>query len=67
MTADLDIWRTANLLIQQYGDEAKIIVAMRVDALLNHGDMEGRQLWLRILRAIEELQRIERPAGDPLH
>ncbi len=57
MTSDLDIYRCAKLLIDRHGEDATRHAAMRVDALLKAGDIEGRQVWLTILEAIEELQR----------
>jgi len=32
---------------------------MRVDAMLETGGLEGYAEWRRILRAVEELQRVE--------
>jgi len=53
---DLDIWRAANLLICQHGQDAEIVAAQRADLMLDRGDWEGRWVWLRISRAISELQ-----------
>ncbi len=55
MTSDLDIYRSANELIKQHGDAADIEAAMRADACLAAGDMEGEAAWFRIVKAIEEL------------
>ena len=55
MTSDLDIYRTANALIKQHGDEAPIHAAMRADELLEAGDLDGRAVWKRILKAVDEL------------
>ncbi len=63
MIFDLDIFRSANELIKQYGDAADIEAAMRADERLAAGDMEGEAVWLRILKAIAELLLEERP-GD---
>ncbi len=41
MTSDLDIYRSANELIEQHGDAADIEAAMRADERLAAGDMEG--------------------------
>lgn len=38
---DLDVYRTAKLLIGQHGDGAGIEAAMRADAMLEQGDLEG--------------------------
>ena len=62
MPDDLDIYRSARLLIDQHGDEAAIRAAERADAMLEHGDMDGVAVWHRILDAIRELQD-EKPAG----
>ncbi len=50
MTTDLDLYRSARLLIDQHGEDAARDAAMRADALLEAGDMEGRRVWLRIER-----------------
>ena len=56
MTPDLDIYRTANALINQHGDMgAEMHAAMRADELLEAGDMDGRRVWLRVLEAVREL------------
>jgi hypothetical protein len=56
MISDLDIWRAATLLIKQHGQDAEIVAARRVDELAEREDNEGRAVWLRIRRAIVELQ-----------
>ncbi len=63
MTSDLDIYRTANLLVKRHGEDAPIHAAMRADAMLEAGDLDGYAVWKRILRAVEELLSKERPAG----
>ncbi len=40
---------------------------MRADELMDAGDMEGRAVWLRIVKAIEELLAKERPEGEKVH
>jgi hypothetical protein len=32
MTSDLDIYRTANVLIREHGDEADLVAAQRADS-----------------------------------
>ena len=41
MTSDLDIFRSAQLLVKQHGQDAPVHAAMRVDAMLEKGDLEG--------------------------
>jgi hypothetical protein len=63
MVSDLDIYRAANLLIRQHGAEAAIEAARKADLMLDRGDTEGRGVWLRIKRAIVELQAPQTGAG----
>ena len=56
---DLDIYRSANVLVKQHGQDAPIHAAMRADAMLDSGDLDGYAVWKRILRAVEELRRTE--------
>ncbi len=67
MISDLDIYRSANVLVKQHGEDAPIEAAMRADAMLEAGDMDGYAAWKRILRAVEELQREIATAGDQIH
>ena len=67
MPSSLDIYRSANELIKQFGDAADIEAAMRADELMEAGDMEGQAVWLRIVKAIEELLSEERPDDAEVH
>ncbi|MCP5365462.1 MAG: hypothetical protein H6905_09580 [Hyphomicrobiales bacterium] len=50
-----DIYRAANMLIKQHGDEAPIHAAMRHDELPNASDIGGAATWKRISRAVDVL------------
>jgi hypothetical protein len=54
-----NIYRSAKLLIDQYGADAPIHAAMRIDALIEAGDVDGVSVWKRVLRALRELQATE--------
>ena len=41
MIPDLDIWRSANLLVKRHGEDAPIHAAMRANAMLEKGDMDA--------------------------
>ena len=41
MPSDLDIYRSAHALIQQHGGAAAIEAAMKTDAMLDKGDLNG--------------------------
>ena len=61
---DLDIYRSAQVLVKQHGDDAPIHAAMRADAMLEKGDLDGYFVWKKILQAVEILRR-NRPQIRP--
>ncbi len=65
--SNIDIFRSAISLIDQHGEDATTHAAMQADAMLAKGDMDGKRAWLRILRAIKELQRTEPGPGERAH
>ncbi len=67
MIPDLDIYRTANILIREHGEDAPIHAAMRADAMFKKGDLDGLAVWKRVLRAVEELQRVGPEPTGRLH
>ena len=64
MTSDLDIWRSANTLIKQHGDDAALIAAQHADELLAKGDLEGQRVFKAIVEAINHLQRTSPKEGE---
>ncbi len=58
MTSDLDIYRSARVLVKRHSEDAPIHAAMRADAMLDKGDLDGYAVWKQILRAVEELGRV---------
>ncbi len=67
MTSEIDIYRTAAVLMRERGEDAVIEAAMRADALLDQGNMEGRAVWIRVIAAIKELEQQEPEAGSVVH
>ncbi len=53
--ASLAVYRTANELIEQHGEDTPIHAAIRADEHMEGGDMEGVAVWKMILKAIKEL------------
>jgi len=64
---DLNIYRSAQLIVDQHGDEAQIFAAMQADNKLERGDMEGMAAWHRILAAVRVLVRPWPTDQDTLH
>jgi hypothetical protein len=52
--SDRDIWTAASEVIKS-NDDPLLHVALRYDALLKEGDMEGCRAWRRIGEAVEEM------------
>ncbi len=45
MIPNLDIYRSANILVKRHGQDAPIHAAMRADAMLDKGDLDGYAVW----------------------
>jgi hypothetical protein len=59
MIPDVDIWRTAAATLPTSKPRP------RADALQAKGDLEGQRVWLRVLKAIDELQKAQ--PGEAKH
>ncbi len=46
MTSDLDIYRTANVLVKRYGEDADLEAAQRADAMLEKGSLGWESSFL---------------------
>ena len=62
-----DIYRSANLLVQQHGVDAKSQAMQRALDLRDAGDKEGERVWLLVFEAVLELQSIWLQDGQKLH
>ena len=67
MIPDLDIYRAANMIVKQHAPDAPIHAAMRADAMLDKGNLDGYAVWRRILRAVEALRRVESGSDGRVH
>ena len=70
MPSDKEIYQSASVLIRDFGDGAGFHgagfhAAMRADAMLEGGDLDGLAVWKCIIRAIDEL--LSRETSGPLH
>ncbi|NQV45583.1 MAG: hypothetical protein HQ501_11795 [Rhodospirillales bacterium] len=55
MTTASDIYRTAHLLIDAYGEMAPVGAAIKADQCQVAGDETGRTVWLKVADAVDEL------------
>ena len=52
----VDVFAWCKLYIDQYGVYASLHAAIKADAMLERGDLDGFNVWMRIGRAIEDIQ-----------
>jgi hypothetical protein len=64
---EVDIWRSAQLLINQHGERAEFVAAQRADQMIARGNPEGEVMWQKILGAIRELQKNRPPPDEARH
>ena len=67
MISDLDIWRSAQVMVERFGENAPLEAAKRADELLGQGDMDGSRVWQRIMKAAEDLLRDKPEQGQSVH
>ena len=65
MVSDLDIYRSANLLIREHGEDAKLEASLKADKFLEKGELDGVAVWKKIISAIEVLQ--NENDGETIH
>ena len=64
---ELDIWRSANLLIELDGERAPLVAAQLANAFRGEGNREVAFAWVRIHRAIRDFQRRKPRAGEEVN
>lgn len=64
---DLDISRSASTWLKRYGSEAVFIASRQADKLLDQGDVQGCLAWVRIAKAITELEPKTAGTSDLVH
>ena len=67
VTFDLDIYRTASVLIREHGEDAALEAAQRVDEWLDKGETGPYLVWKCVLAAAKEIQREEPGEGEALN
>ncbi len=64
MPDEIDIYRSAKLLIDQHGEDAPIFAAQQADACWERGTLDGKAVWIGVIRAIKELLDQQPPSSD---
>ena len=63
----IDLYRTANLLIQHHGSAAKEHAMQRVLDMREVGDDKGEMVWMGVFEAVLVLQSTRPAAGQTTH
>ena len=67
MTTQPEIWRTALLMVQQYGAEASALAALRAAEHYARGEALKMAAWQRVVEAIVVLDSDQPAAGETIH
>ena len=60
---EIDVWRTAELLLQQQGDSAELAATKHRDAMVQRGDWVGVMTWHRVMQALAQLRKKSADGG----
>lgn len=66
-TPEIDIWRTAQILVRKHGSGAPARAEQRANEFFDMDDPDGWALWTRIASAAAELLRQKPRPGEPLN
>ena len=67
MASDLDVCRSAKLLVDQHGDGAPLRAAVKAERFCKAGDGEGVAVWMRVLKEAEKLLAEKLGGGAAVH
>lgn len=59
---EIDVWRAANIMIQQCGENAEWEAGRLGDLAIAKGDVHGERVWVNVLKAIKALMETK-PSG----
>jgi hypothetical protein len=61
---ELDVWRTAYVLMQLHRDRAAFVATERADELFAKNDFVGCAVFHRVVKAIQDLERTTPREGE---
>jgi hypothetical protein len=62
-----DVWRTVDLLTNNFGSDAERIALQLADAWESEGDITMNLIWSRVSQSIRDLRRQGRAQGESVH
>ncbi len=67
MVSEIDIYRSASVLIKQYSERAELYALAYARRLSAKGDAAGAATWMRIAQAAKNILKREPNAGERRH
>jgi len=67
LTQEIDIYRTAQLLINQHGDDASVEAKRRAEFFSERKDDLAEKLWIKVSDAVTWLQSNTSPSDTQCH
>ena len=67
MVSEIDIYRSASVLIKRYGDRADLFALAQARRLSEKGDAAGAATWTRIAKAARDILQREPGPGESRH
>lgn len=67
MSIDPSLYRTANLLVEKYGDLAPMGATIKADSLKDAGRLDAYEKWMQVARLTEDLLSQDVPTGAAIH
>lgn len=65
--SEADVWAAARQIMKMDPEYPSITAAQRADGLLDEGDMEGSAFWIRVTKALEEMDRKAPRDGEKMN
>jgi hypothetical protein len=63
LSPTLDDYRAAQIIVEQFGNDAEQQALRHIDRLFETGDHDGVTRWMNVLTAVQELRRTQRSDG----
>lgn len=55
--SEADVWAAARQIMKMEPEYPSLTAAQRADGLLDEGDMDGSAFWIRVTKALEDIER----------
>lgn len=67
MSNSSEVYKTATLLIEEYGDFAQAGAFIKADEMADKGDLVAQKTWLKVAKVVEDLLSTDRPQNSVMH